>query len=177
MTDDVHDPEFKELLLRWFEFAVFCPVLRMPGDRGPHDIEPLSDKEYGGGSLYTGHSNELWSYGEDAFEIMKKQLDIRLSLKPYIESLMQEASTTGAPLMRTMFYEFPDDSRCWEINDQYMFGSDYLVAPILNSGQFERDVYLPAGKWKNLNDNAELEGGQTVRCQAPVVMFPVFVRV
>ena len=176
MTDDVNDPEFKELLLRWFEFAVFCPVLRMHGDRGPHDIEPLSDKEYGGGSLYTGHSNELWSYGEDAFEIMKKQLDIRLSLKPYIESLMQEASNTGAPLMRTMFYEFPDDSRCWEINDQYMFGSDYLVAPVLNIGQFERDVYLPAGKWKNFNDNAELEGGQTVHCQAPVDMIPVFVR-
>lgn len=63
---------------------------------------------------------------EDAFRIMKDQLNLRLSLKPYIESLMEEASTTGAPLMRTMFYEFPDDSACWDIDDQYMFGSRYL---------------------------------------------------
>lgn len=177
MTDDVNAPEFKELLLRWFEFAVFCPVLRMHGDRGPHDIPPLSDKEYGGGSLYTGHPNELWSYGEEAFDIMKKQLDIRLSLKPYIEKLMKEASENGAPLMRTMFYEFPDDGKCWEITDQYMFGSDYLVAPILNAGQFEREVYLPAGTWKNLNDNTEYSGNQTVLCKAPIESIPVFVRI
>ncbi len=177
MTDDVNAPEFKELLLRWFEFAVFCPVLRMHGDRGPHDIPPLSDKEYGGGSLYTGHPNELWSYGEEAFDIMKKQLDIRLSLKPYIEKLMKETSENGAPLMRTMFYEFPDDGKCWEITDQYMFGSDYLVAPILNAGQFEREVYLPAGTWKNLNDNTEYSGNQTVLCKAPIESIPVFVRI
>ncbi|MBO5056512.1 MAG: glycoside hydrolase family 31 protein [Lachnospiraceae bacterium] len=177
MTDDVDDPAFKELLLRWFEFAVYCPVLRMHGDRGPHDIAPLSDKEYGGGYLYTGRDNELWSYGEEAFAIMKKQLDTRLSLKPYIAKLMKEASETGAPLMRTMFYEFPEDEKCWELNDQYMFGSDYLVAPILHAGEFEREVYLPAGTWKNLNDDKEYEGGQRVLCAAPIEMIPVFKRV
>lgn len=177
MTDDVKDPGFKELLLRWFEFAVYCPVLRMHGDRGPHNIAPLSDKEYGGGYLYTGHDNELWSYGEEAFAIMKKQLDTRLSLKPYIARLMKEASETGAPLMRTMFYEFPEDEKCWELNDQYMFGSDYLVAPILHAGEFEREVYLPAGTWKNLNDDREYEGSQKVLCEAPIEMIPVFKRV
>jgi len=177
MTDDVDDPAFKELLLRWFEFAVYCPILRMHGDRGPHNIPPLSDKEYGGGSLYTGHSNELWSYGEDAFAIMKEQLDRRLSLKPYIESLMKEASENGAPLMRTMFYEFPEDQRCWELTDQYMFGSDYLVAPILHPGEFEREVYLPAGTWKNLIDEKEYQGGQTICCPAPIEAIPVFQRI
>lgn len=176
MTDDVEDPAFKELLLRWFEFAVFSPILRMHGDRGPHDIPPLSDKEYGGGSLYTGHSNELWSYGEEAFEIMKKQLELRFSLKPYIEGLMKEASECGAPLLRTMFYEFPEDLHCWELADQYMFGADYLVAPILEAGKFEREVYLPKGTWKNINDDTEYEGGQTVLSKAPIDVIPVFKR-
>lgn len=174
MTDDVEDPAFRELLLRWFEFAVFSPILRMHGDRGPHNIPPLSDKEYGGGSLYTGQPNELWSYGEEAFQVMKKQLELRLSLKPYIEGLMKEASETGAPLLRTMFYEFPEDKTCWELTDQYMFGSEYLVAPILHAGEFEREVYLPEGVWKNINDGKEYVGGQTVRCQAPIDAIPVF---
>lgn len=176
MTDDVDDPAFKELLVRWFEFAVYCPILRMHGDRGPHNIPPLSNKEYGGGSLFTGQPNELWSYGEMAFTIMKKQLDIRLSLKPYIEKLMIEASENGAPLMRTMFYEFPEDERCWELTDQYMFGGEYLVAPILYPGKFERNVYLPAGTWKNLIDHKEYSGGQTMNCQAPLEAIPVFQR-
>lgn len=174
MTDDVAAPEFKELLLRWYEFAVFTPILRMHGDRGPHNIPPLSDKEYGGGSLYTGQSNELWSYGDDAFSIMKKQLELRLSLKPYIESLMDEAHKTGAPLLRTMFYEFPTDAKCWELDNQYMFGSDYLVAPILHANEFERDVYLPAGSWENINNHQLYNGGQTVTCAAPLDTIPVF---
>lgn len=177
MTDDVKDSDFKELLLRWFEFAVFSPILRMHGDRGPHDIPPLSDKEYGGGSLYTGHSNELWSYGEEAFAVMKKQLDLRLTLKPYIEGLMREASISGAPLLRTMFYEFPDDEICWELTDQYMFGPDYLVAPILHAGELERTVYLPDGAWEDISDGTVHTGGQTVCVQAPIERIPVFKKV
>ncbi len=177
MTDDWSSPEFKELLLRWFELAVFSPILRMHGDRGPHDIAPLSDKDFGGGYLYTGHDNELWSYGEDAFRIMKDQLNLRLSLKPYIESLMEEASTTGAPLMRTMFYEFPDDSACWDIDDQYMFGSRYLVAPVLSADINKRDVYLPAGKWRNITDGTTYEGCQTIIADAPIEHIPVFERI
>lgn len=174
MTDDVADADFRELLLRWFEFAVFSPILRMHGDRGPHNIPPLSDKEYGGGSLFTGQPNELWSYGEEAFEIMKKQLELRLSLKPYLQKLMREASETGAPLLRTMFYEFPEDARCWELEDQYMFGDKYLVAPILTLGQREREVYLPAGDWKNIFENRIFAGGRTLPCDAPLEQIPVF---
>ena len=176
MTDDVADPAFHELLLRWYEFAVFSPILRMHGDRGPHNIPPLSDKDFGGGSLYTGQPNELWSYGDDAFKVMKCQLDLRQSLKPYIEGLMREASENGSPLMRTMFYEFPSDAKCWEVTDQYMFGSSYLVAPILQAGQREREVYLPAGSWKNLNDGREYTGGQTITCDAPLEYIPVFMK-
>lgn len=174
MTMDWASPEFKELLLRWFEFAVFSPVLRMHGDRGPHDIPPLSDKEYGGGSLYTGHNNELWSYGEEAFAIMKFWVEKRLALKPYIEELMREASEKGRPLMRTMFYEFPEDKKCWDLDDQYMFGSRYLVAPVLNAGQWEREVYLPSGSWKDFRDGSIYEGGRVICAQAPIESIPVF---
>ncbi|SHL04871.1 alpha-D-xyloside xylohydrolase [Anaerocolumna jejuensis DSM 15929] len=174
MGGDVNDPEFIQLLIRWFQFAVFSPVLRMHGDREPHNITPLSDKDHGGGYLFTGQSNEMWSYGDEAFEIMNENLKIRLSLKPYILDLMKEASETGAPLMRTMFYEFPQDEKCWEISDQYMFGTEYLVAPVLYANQYSRNVYLPDGLWKNLNDGKEYKGGQTITCDAPIEYIPVF---
>lgn len=176
MTEDSRTPEFRELLLRWFEFAVFSPILRMHGDRGPYDIPTLSDKDFGGGYLRTGQPNELWSYGEEAFAIMKAQLDLRLSLKEYIATLMEEASATGAPLLRTMFYEFPEDKKCWEIDEQYMFGSRYLVAPVLAAGVRSRKVYLPEGNWKNIRDNQILEGGREIMAEAPLEQIPVFER-
>lgn len=176
MTDDVADPVFRELLIRWYEFAVFTPILRMHGDRGPHNIPPLSDKDFGGGYLYTGQPNELWSYGEDNMKIMLDYLKLRWSLKPYIEKLMKEAHEDGSPLMRTMFYEFPDDAKCWEVIDQYMFGDKYLVAPILEAGRSERKVYLPAGKWENIHDHRIYEGSDTITCDAPLDIIPVFER-
>lgn len=87
---------------------------------------------------------------------------------------MKEASETGTPLMRTMFYEFPQDEKCWEISDQYMLGAEYLVAPVLYANQYSRNVYLPDGLWKNLNDGKEYKGGQTITCDAPIEYIPVF---
>ena len=177
MTDDVADPVFRELLIRWYEFAVFTPILRMHGDRGPHNIPPLSDKDFGGGYLYTGQPNELWSYGEENYRIMKKYYDIRLSLHDYIKSLYEEASENGSPLIRTMFYEFPEDPHCWELQDQYMFGSELLVAPVLKLNQFEREVYLPAGEWEDTRDGKHYAGRQTILSPAPIDSIPVFKRV
>ena len=107
---------------------------------------------------------------------MKAQLARRLELKSYIASLMEEASETGAPLMRTMFYEFPEDERCWELSDQYMFGPKYLVAPVLHAGEVERTVYLPKGNWRNVNDGSVCEGGKEILCDAPIAYIPVFER-
>lgn len=174
MTDDVNDPDFVQLLIRWFEFAVYCPVLRMHGDRGPYDIPALDNRDFGGGYLHTGQPNEIWSYGEEAYDIMLRQLGTRKTLKPYLISLMKETHETGAPLMRTMFYEFPQDKKCWECEDQYMFGPDYLVAPILELNCFKRDVYLPEGRWKDLNTGRICSGGATVTCDAPIGYIPVF---
>ena len=174
MTDDVNDPDFRQLLIRWYQFAVYSAVLRMHGDRGPYNIPPLDDRDWGGGYLHTGQPNELWSYGEENYSIMRKYYDIRIALHDYINDLYKEAHETGAPLIRTMFFEFPQDEKCWDLQDQYMFGTKYLVAPILYLNQFEREVYLPEGKWKNMNNGEILTGGQTITVKAPIDEIPVF---
>ena len=174
MTDDCFDPDFVELLIRWYQYGAFCPILRMHGNRAPYDIPALDDRDFGGGYLYTGHANELWSYGEECFRIMKKYLDVRLSMKDYIAGLMEEAAATGAPLIRAMFYEFPEDKACWELPEQFMFGSSYLVAPVLVLGAREREVYLPSGKWQSIEDGKVYEGGRTVTVPAPLDVIPVF---
>ncbi len=174
MTDDVNDPDFRQLLIRWYEFAVFSAVLRMHGDRGPYNIPPLDDRDWGGGYLHTGQPNELWSYGEENYRIMRKYYDIRIALHDYIRDLYTEAHENGSPLIRTMFYEFPEDPKCWETEDQYMFGGKYLVAPVMSLNQFERDVYLPAGEWEDFHTGDAVTGGRTIRVKAPLDVIPVF---
>ncbi len=177
MTDDVKDPDFVELLLRWFGFGVFSPIMRLHGDRGPRDIPTLDDRDFGGGYLFTGQPNEIWSYGEEAEAIMKKYIELRMSLKDYTAGLMKEASENGSPVIRTMFYEFPEDKKCWELEDQYMFGPSYLVAPVMELGMRSREVYLPAGKWEDINTNKVYDGGVTINVDAPLDVIPAFKRV
>ena len=174
MTDDINDPSFRQLLIRWFEFATFTAVLRLHGERGPKDIPPLDNRDYGGGYLHTGHANELWSYGEENYKIMRKYLDLRLSMHGYIHSLFEEAHENGSPLLRAMFYEFPEDENCWNIYDQYMFGSEYLVAPILYEDMFARKVYLPEGEWEDIRDGKTYSGSKSIMADAPLESIPVF---
>lgn len=177
MTDDWQDPDFIELLIRWFEYGVFTPVVRLHGTRGPtDDIAPLSDLDYGGGFLYTGHDNEIWSYGQKAQTIFEKYLKIRQDLKPYLKEIYQQAEQKGLPLIRAMFVEFPEDEKCWNIKDQYMFGDKLLVAPVLELHAKERKVYLPEGKWQDFHTKTILTGGQTITVDAPLDVIPVFVR-
>ena len=131
---NVKDPAHKELLLRWFEWATFCPVLRMHGDKGPAEIPQLDDRDWGGGFCHTGLANEIWSYGDDVYEVLKGYVDLRERMKPYISEVMHEAAENGSPVMRAMFYEFPEDPACWACSDEYMFGSRYLVAPVHRRG-------------------------------------------
>ena len=177
MTDDVEDPDFRQLLIRWYQFATFTAVMRLHGDRGPYNIPALDDRDWGGGYLHTGQDNEMWSYGDENFEIMKKYYDIRIAMKPYLKKLFDEASSNGSPLMRAMFYEFPEDEKCWNLKDQYMFGDKYLVAPILHLNEYEREVYLPKGEWTLTSDGTKYEGGQSVKVKAPIDYMPVFERI
>ncbi|MBQ3798990.1 MAG: family 31 glucosidase, partial [Treponema sp.] len=75
---------------------------------------------------------------------------------------------------RTMFYEFPEDAECWKLKDQYMFGPDYLVAPVLHAGETEREVYLPAGTWEVFHTGEKLSGGRLIKAAAPIDRIPVF---
>ncbi len=92
----------------------------------------------------------------------------------YIRSLYQEAHESGAPIIRAMFFEFPDDDKCWELQDQYMFGGKYLVAPVLEAGMRQREVYLPEGTWKNANNGEIIQGQKTITVPAPIDQIPVF---
>ncbi|GMB01143.1 glycoside hydrolase family 31 protein [Pelosinus sp. IPA-1] len=168
------DPSFRECIIRWFQYGTFCPVLRLHGDREPHS-EPLGTS--GGGMCFSGAANEVWSYGEEAYEIFKKYLFMRERMRPYIRALMKAAHEKGTPVMRPIFYDFPGDKISWEINDQYMFGPDVLVAPILYAGERKRKVYLPDGAaWKDFHNDAVYDGGQWIDCDAPLEVIPLFLK-
>ena len=174
----VDNEEFRELLVRWFQWACFTPVLRMHGDRLPHIPELTKDIDHGGGFCFAGAPNELWSYGEEVYEILHKYLDIREGMKDYIKEAMKETMETGLPLIRAMFIEYPEDSECWKIPDEYMFGSKYLVAPVSDYKARSRQVYLPEGDWKAW-DTEEIihSNGEYIEAAAPLDYMPVYERI
>lgn len=168
------DPDFRECIIRWFEYGAFCPVFRLHGDREPHS-KPLGTS--GGGLCASGAANEVWSYGDEAYEIFKKYMFIRERMKPYITEIMKEAHEKGTPVIRPLFYDFPQDKLCFDIADEYMFGPDVLVAPILYKGYTSRKVYLPEGaKWKDVNSGKIFNGGQWIDYDAPLEIIPLFLK-
>lgn len=171
---DPNDPKFRECIIRWFQYGAFCPVFRLHGDRVPAE-EPLGTS--GGGMCYSGAPNEVWSYGDEAYAIFKKYMYIRENLRPYITVLMREAHEKGTPPMRPLFYDFPDDLAAWTIEDQYMFGPDMLVAPVLYEGQRERRVYLPEGaEWRATDTGKVYKGGCWICCTAELDTLPLFIK-
>lgn len=89
---------------------------------------------------------------------------------------MIEAHERGTPLMRPCFNDFPEDAKCWEVEDQYMYGAKYLCAPVFEAGMRRRKVYLPRGRWKEHEGNEEMDGGREVEVECPIERMPVFVR-
>lgn len=171
---DPNDPEFRELFIRWFQYGTFCPVMRLHGDREPR--QPAVGTT-GGAVCRSGAANEVWSYGEEAYAICKKFMQLREEMKPYIARIMCEAHEKGTPVMRPLFYEFPAEKTAWEVEDQYLFGDQYLVAPILRPKAVSRSVYLPSGSWKYLETGELYEGGCTVELSVSLEQFPVFMRI
>lgn len=171
---NAENSEFVELMIRWFEFATFCPVLRMHGDREPHTM-PIGT--HGGGKVETGAPNEIWSYGQEAFMIMKNFIMMREKLKPYLKQCMREAHDFGYPVMRTLFFNYPKDEKAWNVSDQHMLGNDIIVAPIFEYGERQRKVYLPNGDdWENISDGKIYAGGHEYTIGAPLSEIPVFKR-
>ncbi|KAL1796542.1 hypothetical protein ACET3X_005082 [Alternaria dauci] len=172
------DEAFRELFVRWFQWGTFCPVMRLHGDR-----EPRQPKTKDSPSCRSGADNEVWSYGPAVYEICKKYIGIREDLREYTRQLMEEAHQKGSPVMRALFYEFPEDGKSWEVEEQYMYGDKYLVCPILAKSQVKTKVYLPplpAGqKWKDFWSEQTWGGGggEDIVVDSPLEVMPVFQRV
>ena len=145
INGDPESEEFRELIIRWFEFGVFCPIFRLHGFRLPYPVRDILNPD---GYCGSGGPNEVWSFGKKAYEIIRRYMYIREGLKPYIMSQMKLASEDGTPVMRPLFYDFCGDGNVYDIGDEYMFGPDLLVAPVVEQGARKRMVYLPEGcRW------------------------------
>lgn len=170
----IADENFRELLVRWFQFGTFCPVMRIHGSRLP--FTPVVNKA-GEQREKTGADNEVWSFGEEVYPILTKFIRIRERMRDYTRTLMKQAHEKGTPVMRTLFYEFPEDKVCWDITDAYMFGPDVLVAPVVHEGARSRQVYLPEGEsWVQAGTGKVYDGGRSYAIDAPLNTLPVFLR-
>ncbi|EEU42880.1 uncharacterized protein NECHADRAFT_84195 [Fusarium vanettenii 77-13-4] len=174
---DPNDPKFRELFVRWFQWGAFCPVMRLHGDREPRQLQQGTT---GGATCCSGAANEVWSYGPEVYDICRKYIQVRESLRDYTRRLMMEAHEKGSPIMRPLFYEFPGDKRSWETSTQYMYGDRYLVCPVLDPGARTLDVYLPpledGSEWTHLNGGETYSGSQVVKVACPLDEMPVFMR-
>ncbi len=158
-------PDFGELIVRWFQYGAFCPLFRLHGFRQP---PPVWD---------SGGPNEVWSFGEEAYGIIRELLLLRERLRPYLMAQMRLAHERGWPPMRPLFFDFPTDKDCWSVEDQFMFGPDVLVAPVLYKGARSRQVYLPAGTtWTDAWTEESLAGGQQITAYAPLERIPLYRR-
>lgn len=166
---DIHSPTFRELVVRWFQYSAFCPLFRLHGYRNPERNHSAM--------ISTGEENEAWSFGEEAYGIIKELLFLRERLRPYIEEQMRLASETGVPPMRPLFFDFPQDSECAGVDDQFLLGSDLLVAPVLHKGERSRKVYLPLGTtWTDAWSGQVSEGGRYTVAEAPLERIPLYLR-
>ena len=165
------DPDssyFRELIVRWFQFGAFCPLFRLHGFRLPADMDRYWE---------SGGPNEVWSFGDEAYAIITEYLHLRERLRPYIMEQMASAHAQGAPPMRPLFFDFPDDETAWDVEDQFMFGPDLLVAPVLFEGARSRKVYLPAGAlWTDAWSGEAKEGGRWITTDAPLARIPLYLR-
>ncbi len=148
--------DYPELFTRWFAYNSFTPTLRIHGQRP---------------------ATAIWEYGAAAEPVLAGFLKLRYSLIPYIYSLGYQTYKTGAPFMRALFMDFPNDPTVATIGDEYMFGPAFLVAPVTEQGATARKVYLPAGsEWYDYWTDQRYAGGQTIVVAAPIDRIPLFVR-
>lgn len=142
-----------DIYVRWTQFGVFSSHLRYHGTskREPYEFPEVS-------------------------EIVRKWWKLRYALLPYLIAQAEKTTCTGFPMLRALIFHHPEDKMCWHIDDQYYFGDDFLVAPIMNSDN-KRDVYLPKGKWVNLFSGIREEGAQWITgFECPLEEMPVWVR-
>ncbi len=146
-----------DLYTRWLQAAVFSPFMRSHTAFGTPPQDP-------------------WSYGVEHEAINRRSIELRYELLPHIYTVMREASVTGIPALRPMFLEFPDDPRTYDLETQFMFGGDLLVAPVVEETARERSLYLPKGVWFDYWTGRRYEGGRDVPLDVTLSSLPIFVR-
>ena len=175
---DTTNADFRELVVRWFQWGAFCPLFRLHGARkGP--VWPPGD----GGVCGQDASNEVWMFGDVAEAAIVKVMRMREQMRPYVMEQYKAASADGTPIMRPLFYDFYHDTASQDVDDQQMFGPDYLVAPVLVQGVTSRPVYLPPlpnnTVWVNVFTGVETDtsaGGKNITELTPIDTFPLYKR-
>ncbi len=148
-----------ELYARWLQAAALTPFLRSHSETGQPNKEP-------------------WEYGEEFTKINRATIELRYQFLPYLYTLFREHEQTGQPVMRPLWYEFPNDKGTYLVNDEYLVGRDVLVAPVVKEGVKTRGIYLPVGAdWIDWWTGERLESGKTHYLPTPIDRLPIFVRV
>jgi alpha-glucosidase len=147
-----------ELYARWLQAAALTPFLRS------HSVGWVKNKE-------------PWEFGDEFTRINRETIELRYQFLPYLYSLFREHERTGQPVMRPLWYEYPNDKQTYLIDDEYMVGSDLLVAPVVKQGMTTRGIYLPVGAdWIDWWSGEKIESGKVHYLQTPIDRLPIFVR-
>lgn len=157
--DPKHWPEWQELNLRWYQFGAFSPLFRSHGE------EPF---------------RELWNLADEGTEVYDSLVwynKLRYRLMPYTLTLAGETYHRDGSIMRGLVMDFPQDLKVRNIDDQYLYGPSFLVAPVTEFKARSRAVYLPAGNtWYDFETGKAHAGGQTIQAAAPLNRMPLFVK-
>lgn len=166
-----------ELFVRWFQFAAFCPLFRSHG-RNWHLHLPWGwDGGDGGPNETTGfRADPAELHNKQVEPICRKYLELRYRLLPYLYTAVREAHDTGMPIMRAMWLHYPDDAAAIARGDQYMWGPDMLVAPVVEKGATTRRLYLPKGTWVDFWKEEKVEGSREVDRAVDLETTPLYVR-
>lgn len=148
-----------ELYARWLQAAALTPFFRSHSSAGTNNKEP-------------------WEYGDDFTKINRATVELRYQLLPYLYTLFYQHEQTGQPVLRPLWYEYPNDVKTYLTDNEYLIGRDLLVAPVLWEGQRRREVYFPAGDdWRDWETGEIYKGGTAAQINAPLEKLPIFARV
>jgi alpha-glucosidase len=146
-----------ELLARWNQLSAFTPFFRNHTASGTKDQEP-------------------WAFGDECERISRQFIELRYHLLPYLYTAFWQSAQRGIPIMRPLVLAFQDDPHVTGIDDQFMLGDAFLVAPVLESGCRSRRVYIPRGRWYDFWTGTLTAGPQITRVEAPLDRMPLLVR-
>lgn len=170
-----------ELYLRWFQFGAFCPLfrchgrcwkLRLPWGWNTGDPGPIEIRNYDGAAI--PDASQL--HNSQVEPICRKYLELRYRMLPYLYSAVHECSRTGMPIMRALWLHYPDDQLAVARGDEYLWGRDVLVAPVVEPGATSRDLYLPRGVWYDFWTGERIEGGKQISRAVDLETIPLYVR-